>query len=317
MIREEFHFLSKDTKTKIRGVRWMPEDGVIHGVVQLVHGMTEHMDRYDEFARFLTEQGWLVVGHDHLGHGYSVRNERCRGYFCKSKPSDVLVADIHQVTSITKGGYPDLPYFIFGHSMGSYLLRKYLTIYSADVDGAIICGTGSVPDTACYAGMALCGLIATFRGWHYRSSLIQKLSFGGPYKKFCTDGSDPENSWLSKNTENILQFYEDPLCKFSFTLNGFYGLFSTVSYNNQEKYIKQIRADLPMFLISGSDDPVGDAGLGVKRVYQRYKKAGLKDVTMKLYEGDRHELVNELDRETVYADVWEWINAHTHEGGKK
>ena len=309
MMREDFHFLSKDEKTKIHGVRWIPEDGAVHGVIQLVHGMNEYIGRYDEFARFLTGHGFLVVGHDHLGHGESVRDQRYMGYFCKPKPSDVLVADIHQVTAISKRSYPGLPYFIFGHSMGSYLLRKYLTVYSNDVDGAIICGTGSVPDIVCHAGMALCALIATFRGWHYRSSLVTKAAFGKPYAKFCMDGSVPENSWLCKDVERVKKYYNDPLSSFQFTLNGYWGLFSTVSYDNQEKYIKQIRTDLPLFLISGAEDPVGDGGIGVKRVYQQYKKAGLEDVTMKLYEGDRHELINELDRETVYADVWEWISS--------
>lgn len=307
MVREDFYFLSKDEKTKIHGVRWLPDDGVVRGVVQLVHGMQEYIGRYEELAEFLTGHGFLVVGHDHLGHGESVRDQRYLGYFCKSKPSDVLVEDIYQVTATTKRAYQGLPYYIFGHSMGSYLLRKYLTIHSKDVDGAIICGTGSVPDGVCRLGMAVCAFIAMFRGWHYRSSFVKKVTFGKSYANFCMDGSVPENSWLCRDAERVKKYYSDPLCTFDFTLNGFYGLFSTVSYDNQEKYVKQIRPDLPIFIISGSEDPVGDAGIGVKRVYRQYKKAGLKNVTMKLYEGDRHELVNEPDRASVYADIWGWI----------
>lgn len=317
MVREDFHFLSEDAKTKIHGVRWLPDDGAVHGVIQLVHGMQEYIDRYEEFAEFLTGHGFLVVGHDHLGHGQSVRSKRYLGYFCKSKPSDVLVKDIHQVTKITRGAYPGLPYFIFGHSMGSYLLRKYLTIHSSDVDGAIICGTGKVPDASCYGGMAVCALIAMFRGWHYRSNFVKNATFGKSYAKFCMDGSAPENSWLSRNVESVKKYYKDPLCTVDFTLNGFYGLFSTVAYDNKDKYIKQIRADLPMLIISGSEDPVGDAGVGVKRVYQQYLRAGLKNVTMKLYEGDRHELTNELDRADVYADVWEWITLKSGQSIRK
>ena len=284
MIREDFHFLSKDAKTKMHGVRWLPDDGAVNGVIQL--------------------------GHDHLGHGESVRDKNHLGYFCKPRPSEVLVEDMHQVTAMTRRSYPGLPYFIFGHSMGSYLLRKYLTVYSADVDGAILCGTGSVPDLYCYAGIALCALIAMFRGWHYRSSLVRKIAFGKPYAKFCMDGTVPEKSWLCNDAERVKKYYSDPQCTFDFTLNGFYGLFSTVSYDNQEKYIRQVRTDLPIFLISGSEDPVGDAGVGVKRVYRQYKKAGLRDVTMKLYEGDRHELINEPDRANVFADLWEWVTSH-------
>ncbi len=303
MIREEFHFLSKDAKTKIHGVRWIPESEQIQGVIQLVHGMQEHIGRYEELAEFMASQGWLVVGHDHLGHGTSVRDHEHLGYFCKSKASDVLVADIYQVTAITKGMYADLPYVIFGHSMGSYLVRKYLTIYSEEIDGAVICGTGYVPTELCRMGMCVCALLATFRGWHYRSKMVSKFTFGKPYRKFCMDDSEPENSWLCTDTERVKKFYADPLCNAPFTLNAFYGLFSTVAYNNEESRIAQIRKDLPMRIISGSQDPVGDAGVGVKRVYQRYKKAGLDNVTMKLYEGDRHELVNEPDRMDVFEDV--------------
>ena len=310
MIREDFHFLSKDAKTKMHGVRWLPDDGAVNGVIQLVHGMQEYIGRYEELAEFLTGHGFLVVGHDHLGHGQSVRDKNHLGYFCKPRPSEVLVEDMHQVTAMTRRSYPGLPYFIFGHSMGSYLLRKYLTVYSADVDGAILCGTGSVPDLYCYAGIALCALIAMFRGWHYRSSLVRKIAFGKPYAKFCMDGTVPEKSWLCNDAERVKEYYSDPQCTFDFTLNGFYGLFSTVSYDNQEKYIRQVRTDLPIFLISGSEDPVGDAGVGVKRVYRQYKKAGLRDVTMKLYEGDRHELINEPDRANVFADLWEWVTSH-------
>ena len=307
MIREDFHFLSKDAKTKIHGVRWMPDEGAVHGVIQLVHGMQEYIGRYEELASFLTARGYLVVGHDHLGHGQSVRGRHHYGYFCKPKPSEVLVSDMHQVTSITKGSYPDVPYFIFGHSMGSYLLRRYLTVYSDEVDGAILCGTGSVPPAVCRTGMAACVLLALLKGWHYRSSFVKKVTFGKPYASFCLDGSDPENSWLSRNVESVKRFYEDPMCNFDFTLNGYYGLMSTVLYDSKDEYIRKIRADLPIFMISGAEDPVGGAGVGVKRVYRQYLKAGLGNVTMKLYKDDRHELVNEPDRADVYADIWEWM----------
>lgn len=311
MVREDYHFLSRDTKTKIHGVRWLPDDGVVRGVIQLVHGMQEYIGRYEEFAEYMTSRGFLVVGHDHLGHGESVRDSKHLGYFCKSRPSQVLVADMHQVTDMTRRVYPGVPYFIFGHSMGSYLLRKYLTIYSDVVDGAIICGTGSVPDAACYFGIACCHAIATFRGWHYRSNFVKKATFGKSYADFCMDGSRPQESWLSRNVESVKKYFADPLCTFDFTLNGYYGLFTTVAYDNKEKYIRQIRMDLPILLISGEKDPVGDAGAGVKRVYHQLKKAGIGNVTMKLYKDDRHELLNENDRADVYADIWGWIRQNT------
>lgn len=311
MIREDFYFLSKDGKTKIHGVRFLPDNGAMNGIIQLVHGMQEYVGRYEEFAQFLTEKGFLVVAHDHLGHGESVRDKEHLGYFCEKHPSDVLVQDIYQVTTITKNGYDrSLPYFIFGHSMGSYLLRKYLTRYGSEVDGAIICGTGCVPDAICFVGMMTCRFIAMFRGWHYRSSFVKNGTFGKPYKRFNLDGSDPKNSWLSKNEENVKAYYKDPKCTYDFTLNGYLGLFSTVSYDNKDKFVRMTPKHLPLFIISGAEDPVGDAGEGVKKVYQQYKRVGLEDVTMKLYDNDRHEIINEPDRYTVYEDVWNWIQMH-------
>jgi alpha-beta hydrolase superfamily lysophospholipase len=310
MKKTEFHFLSKDTKTKIHGVRWLPDDGVVYGAVQLVHGMQEYIDRYDEFARFLTGHGLMVVGHDHLGHGASVRSERDLGYFCKKNPSDVLVEDMHQLTMMAKHKYPDLPYVIFGHSMGSYLLRKYLSKYSGDVDGAIICGTGTVPDRTCLLGMAVCRDLAVFHGWHYRSDFVKNAAFGKSYAMFNMDGTDPKNSWLSRNEDSVRRYYKDPLCTYNFTLNGYYGLFSTVRYDNGEQCVSGTRKDLPIYIISGAEDPVGDHGTGVKKVYRKYQKAGCENVTIKLYEGARHELLNETNREEVYADIWLWYQKY-------
>ncbi len=323
MQREDFHFLSRDSKTKIHGVRWLPEDDAVHGVIQLVHGMQEYIGRYEEFAQFMTAHGFLVVGHDHLGHGESVRDQAHLGYFCKSNPSRVLVSDMYQVTDMTRRAYPGVPYVIFGHSMGSYLLRRYLTCYSDAVDGAIICGTGSVPDAACYFGIVCAHVLAAFRGWHYRSHFVKNAAFGKAYAHFCMDGSLPENSWLSHNVESVKKYYSDPLCAYDFTLNGYLGLFSTVAFDNKDRYIRQIRPDLPILFISGSADPVGDAGEGVKRVYRQFKKAGLLNLAIKLYPDDRHEILNETDRADVYADIWGWIRKHTgitpgtHEGGKE
>lgn len=307
MRKEEFQFLSKDTKTKIHGVRYLPDDEACIGVIQLVHGMQEYIERYEGFAEFLTGKGFLVVGHDHLGHGHSVLDEQHLGYFCKPKPSDVLVADMYQLTCITKNSYPNLPYVIFGHSMGSYLLRKFLTKHGESVDAAILCGTGYVPTVTCNLGLAVVALIATFRGWHYRSQFVKNSTFSGEYKKYNMDGSDPANSWLSKNTESVKRYYKDRFCTFDFTLNGYWGLFTTVKYDNQDKYIQQIPKDLPIFFISGADDPVGGCGVGVRRIYDQFLKNGIKDVSIKLYENDRHEILNEPDHETIYADIWNWI----------
>jgi len=306
VMQETFQFLSKDGKTKIHAVKWLPANRKVRAVMQISHGMVEYIERYNEFAVYMAKRGFLVVGHDHLGHGASVSEESEWGYFTEKKPSETVVADIFQVTRIIRSQYPDCPYFILGHSMGSFLLRRYLTLHSEEVTGAIICGTGSQPDVATCFGMFACGLIRTFRGGHYRSSFLTNAAFGKSYAQFDKTGAEPARSWLSKNEESVRAYYNDPRCTFIFTVNGYYGLFSTVRYANQMKYIRRIRKNLPVFFIAGKEDPVGNFGEGVKKAYAQYRQAGIRDVKMKLYENDRHEILQETDREQVFEDIYQW-----------
>lgn len=311
MAKEEiFDFLSKDGKTKVHGVKWMPESGEYRAILQITHGMIEFIERYREFAGFLTEHGYLVAGHDHIGHGESVADRADWGYFAAENPSDVLVADMHRLRTIISQENPGVPYFMLGHSMGSYMLRKYLSLHGEGLAGAVIMGTGSVPDRTTKLGIGVVKLLAKFFGWHHRSSLVKNLSFGGPYKKFDMAGADTGNSWLTKDTEIVDFYYHEPKCSFTFTLNGYLGLFEAVLFDNQPENIARIPKHLPILMVSGKDDPVGDLGEGVKRVYRQYQKAGILDVTCKLYEDDRHEILNETDRETIYQDILSWMDAH-------
>lgn len=304
--KEVFHFLSKDGRTKIYAVKWLPKDGKVSAVMQITHGMIEYIERYEEFACYLADRGFLVVGHDHLGHGASVCSEDEWGYFAKKKPAEIVVADIYQVTRIIRSQYPDCPYFILGHSMGSFLLRKYLTIHSEDVTGAVICGTGSQPNVATAFGVVLCKVISFFRGGHYRSKLLAGLTFGKAYDRFDKTGVDAANSWLSKNEESVRAYYQDPRCTFLFTLNGYELLFSTIYYDNHMQNIRGIRKNLPVLFIAGQEDPVGNFGEGVKKAFAQYRQAGIRDVKLKLYKGDRHEILQETDRMQVFADVYKW-----------
>lgn len=310
MAREEkLSFLSEDGKTTIHAVKWIPENGGYKAVLQITHGMVEYIERYREFADYMTKQGFLVVGHDHLGHGASVTSEAEWGFFREGNPSDTLVADMHRLRTTVQKENPGVPYFMLGHSMGSYMLRKYLSIHNDGVAGAVIMGTGSVPDGTTKMGLFVCRLIAAFRGWHYRSKTLQSLSYSKPYKKFDLYGEHYENSWLSKNTENVRAYYADPRCTFLFTVNGYQGLMEAVLYDNQPENVRKTPQELPLFFVSGKDDPVGDLGEGVMRVYNMYKDAGVKDITYRLYENDRHEILNETDREQVYADIAAWLSA--------
>ena len=311
MAQEEvFYFLSTDGKTKVHAVRWIPEDGSYHAVLQITHGMIEFIERYRPFAEFLTGQGYMVVGHDHIGHGESVASTEDWGYFAKDHPSDVLIEDMHTLRVMTQKDHPGVPYFMMGHSMGSYMLRKYLTRYGEGLSGAIIMGTGSVPDKLTKLGMRVARFLSFFFGWKHRSKLLTKLSFGAPYKKYDLTGKTTDNSWLTKDEEIVESYYREPKCTFSFTLNGYMGLYEAVYYDNQMENIEKIPKTLPLFLVSGADDPVGDCGEGVKRVYHQFTEAKIEDVTWKLYPDDRHEILNETDRDQVYRDILAWMNVH-------
>lgn len=308
MAKEEvFSFLSKDGKTTIHAVKWLPEDGSYQAILQITHGMIEFIERYRPFAQYLTEKGFMVVGHDHLGHGASVTSEEEWGFMAQPNPSDTLVEDMHTLRTMVQKENPGVPYFMLAHSMGSYMLRKYLTIHNEDLSGAIIMGTGFMPDSTMKMGMMICKFLAKLHGWHYRSKFVQSLSFAGPYKKFDVTGKTPSNSWLTKDEEIVKYYYNEPRCTYRFTINGYYGLMETVYYDCQMENVKKTPKTLPIFIVSGAEDPVGDMGKGVKKVYDMYKETGCEDITYKLYENDRHEILNETDREQVFSDIYSWM----------
>lgn len=304
--KKEFYFPSSDKKTEIHAVVWSPESGNFRAVLQIAHGMIEFIERYEGFAEFLTDRGFLVAGHDHLGHGKSIGSREDLGYIAKKRGSDCMAADMHHLRTLLQKKYPELPYFMLGHSMGSYLLRKYLTVHGEGLDGAMILGTGSVSDAVVLLGRVLARIIALFRGWRYRSPLMEKAFFSGAYSQFDMDGSHPENSWLTRDEEVVKAYYANPGCNFHFTLNGFYSVLEIVHYDNQEKYLRRIPKDLPLLLLSGERDPVGDLGRGVRRVETQLRKAGIQDLTCRLYPEYRHEILNERGKEQVYQDIADW-----------
>lgn len=309
-IKQNFRYNSSDGIHKINGYRWLPKQGVYLGIVQIVHGMVEFADRYDAFARFLCDNGYIVVAEDHLGHGSSVNSESEWGYFTKYDGFNYIIKDLHALHLKQAKEFPDLPYFFLGHSMGSFLTRIYISHYGKSLSGAIIMGTGNQPPALAFLGKALASLISLFKGEKYRSHFINNMAFGSYNKRFKPARTPYD--WLTKDTQIVDAYMKDPRCTFIFTLNAYKELFDGVMYVGQKSNISKTPKELPLLLTSGAQDPVGGFGRGVVHVYDMYKAAGIDDVSIKLYENDRHEILNETDRDQIYQDILAWLVRNTH-----
>lgn len=303
-MKQHFYFPSSDGVTKIHAIQWIPE-GKIKAVLQISHGMVEYIDRYDRFAKYLNEFGIYVVGNDHLGHGESVAAEEKHGYFKHPDGNECVIKDLHRLRRLTQKQYPDMPYFMLGHSMGSFLIREYMMIHGEGLSGVIVMGTGSQPSLVLKAGKLICRMIASFKGWDYRSTLVDKMAFSSNNKRF-EPGRTPQD-WLTKDEAIVDAYRAHPWCTFIFTLDGFYQLFRTIQFIQKKKNIEQIPKDLPLFFVAGADDPVGNFGEDVKKIYESYQSVGIRNLQMKLYEKDRHEILNETDYAVVYEDLRKWI----------
>ena len=312
MIKKDFTFLSSDNKTNIHAIVCYPQNGQFNRILQMIHGMLEYIDRYLPFFEYLTTKGFIVVGHDHLGHGQSINSKEDLGYFGEPNPNTLVIQDIHSLRIITQRKYPNLPYFMAGHSMGSYFLREYISLINDRIAGAIIIGTGYESPLKGQMGINLCEMISCCRGMRYRSKLVKKLSLeSGPYKKYDLTKTDINNSWITSDPEMAKKYNEDKKMDFDFTLNGYIGLIQATIFSCESSNIIKINKNLPILLISGDNDPVGQNGKGVKKVHDMMKKAGILDVTIKLFENDRHEILNEVNRNEVYEYIGNWLDEKT------
>lgn len=300
-------FRSCDGKTNIHVLLWIPE-GKVRGVLQIVHGMCEFVERYDRFATFLNEHGYVVCANDHLGHGRSVTDAEQLGFFRETDGAGAAIADMRRLHRIMKKKYPDVPYFMLGHSMGSFFARQYMEEYGGELDGVIVMGTGSVPGPVLKFGKALCAGIARARGWHYRSRTVESMAMGS-YNKAFKNARTPYD-WLTQDEKIVDSYAANPLNTFSFTVNGFHTLFSAIDKAQNKKLLSNVPADLPILLVSGSMDPVGSFTKGVRTAYDLFKKTGKREVDLHFFEGDRHEILNELDYENVYEYLLTWLDEH-------
>ena len=304
---QDVFYPSKDGQNTIHACIWRP-DGEIKGVVQIIHGMSEYAERYAPFAKFLTDNGYMVCADDHLGHGKSVKSSEDLGYFNQAHDYKVVVEDIRELTLIAKKQAGDVPYFVLGHSMGSFFCRKYISLYGSELSGAVVMGSGFKGTITLNFALFAVKLNALFCGWRNRSKIIKGLAFGSYNKRFKP--ARTASDWLSKAPENVDAYEADALCGFDFTNNGYYVLFSIIKSACSKKTINSVCKDLPVYFVAGADDPVGDYGKGVKKAYEKFKKAGVKDVEITLYEGARHEILNDFCQEQVEKDILNFFSEH-------
>lgn len=302
---KEFYFPSSTGKSQIYARMWLP-DGEVRATVQLAHGIAEYIERYDDFAKFLAENGIAVCGNDHLGHGKSIDLPENRGFFAEKNGWDYVVADMKSLHELIMKEFPGKPCVLFGHSMGSFLSRTYLIKHPKDFDAAILCGTGHQSGALVEGGLMLAKIITKRHGPKYQSSTLNDIAFGAYNKGF--NAAPGETAWLSRDREMVKKYDADPLCGFVPTCSLFGDMMGGVKFIKNPKNLLLMNKKMPVFFIAGGDDPVGDKGKGVERAYKSFVDAGMEDVMMQLYPGGRHEILNEICREKVYSDVLDWIN---------
>ncbi|CUX37416.1 alpha/beta fold hydrolase [Clostridium sp. C105KSO13] len=304
-MKDEFYFPSKDGNTEIHTVEWKPE-GKVRAVLQICHGMIEYVNRYDEFAKFLCGHDYYVVGNDHLGHGKSIQSKKEYGYFNEKYGNACILGDMHTLRQRTMKKYPGVPYFMLGHSMGSALVRQYVQMYGNGLSGIILIGVVAdhKPAQLRFA-RHMCRIMAAFRGWHYRSKFMEKLTLGSYNKSYRPARTRAD--WITSDERLLDDYVADPLCSFMFTVNAYYHMFSGMRQIQKKESFYMIPKTLPMLIAAGDEDPAGGFGKGVRRIYEKYKSAGIQDVTLRLYSGDRHELLNESDRTQVFEDLLGWM----------
>ncbi len=305
-IKNEFTFKSVSGLADIHCACYKPENGEVKAIFQIAHGMAEHLERYEGFIEVLCANGFAVYINDHLGHGQSVSAKSELGFFGEKKDGwKFFVEDCHELTKLAKKENEGKPLIFFGHSMGSFVARAYSTKYADEIAGAIYCGT-SGPNPAAGAGIALTNLIIKLKGTHHRSKLIDKVGFGAYNNKF---EKRTAFDWLSRDNAEVDKYIADELCGFLFTACGYRDLFSLLSYVSSKEWFSTLSKELPVLIISGEMDPVGEYSKGIENVYSTLLANGKKNVEKILYKQARHEILNESKCfDDVCADVISWVN---------
>ena len=301
-MRTDFYFDSCGAG-KIHGCRWTPE-GRPKGIVQIVHGIAEFVERYDDFANFLTEHGFMVVAEDHMGHGQSISQESPRGYFTGGWFA--AVADTLQLAKDTMTAFPGIPYILFGHSMGSFMTRTILAKYpDSGISAAVICGTGWQPRLALPALIGIVEGLCKKQGERNPDPALHKMIFGGYNNRIENPRTDFD--WLTRDEAIVDDYIAHPLCGFVPACGLLRDMMKGIYYVEQPKNLQNMKKHLPILFIAGQEDPVGPYGKGVEQAHKAFQKAGMVRTSIKLYPDCRHEILNETNRQEVYEDVLAWL----------
>ncbi|MGE4275952.1 MAG: lysophospholipase [Lawsonibacter sp.] len=302
-VLRELTYPSSDGVHTVYAQEWLPQSQP-RGIVQIVHGVAEHVGRYDHVARFLNEHGFLVCGEDHLGHGKTVSDGKY-GYFAPKGGWDLVARDIRRLRELEEAQYPGVPYVMLGHSMGSFLTRTYLIRWPGTLDGAVLSGTGQEPALLVAFGKGLAGLICALRGPNYVSQLVYRLSMGSYNRKFKPNRTTGD--WLSRDEKMVDAGLKDPLCAFKPTVSMFRDMMGGLQFIADRRNLARMSRKTPVLFLSGDRDPVGGMGRGVEQVVGMFQEAGCEDVTVKLYHEGRHEVFNEINRQEVMEDLLAWL----------
>lgn len=303
---KDFYFNSSTGKNKIHARMCVP-DAEPRAIVQIIHGIAEYIDRYDEFMSFLADNGIIAVGTDHLGHGKSIESEEQTGFFAYDNGWDYAVRDEEVLRLAMHENYPELPIIVFGHSMGSFMARTLLIRYPDAFNAAIISGTGNQGAALVNGGLFMGNLVTGLKGAHHYSKFLNNLAFGS-YNKIY-DNPKTEYDWLSRDEANVQKYIDDPLCGFIPSCSLFRDMMTGVKFITNKKNLTAMNKDMPVYFMSGDMDPVGECGKGVQKAYNNFLEVGMKDVSIKLYPGGRHEMLNEINKDEVYTDILAWLDS--------
>lgn len=303
-----FIFKSEDS-LEIYVYKWEPEKNInIKGVIQIAHGMAETAARYEGFAKILTESGYIVYINDHRGHGKTAKNIENVGYLAEKDGFEWLVKDMYTLTDIIKKENKDLPIFLLGYSMGSFLTQRYIMLYGKELKGAILYGSNGRQGLILRIGLLVSKLEIKKNGVKAKSQILNNLIFGGYNKPFKPNRT--KFDWLNRNNEEVDKYIKDPFCGTVFTCSFYYDFFKCLIEIENKKNLQTVPKDLPIYIFSGGKDPVGKSGKGVKRLVETYKSLGVKDLTFKLYKDGRHDMLNEINKDEVIEDILKWLSKH-------